>query len=225
MRCISTSTVAHLWRGKEIKNQPKHKRQKSQSSNKAYQENRGLIENLCPHFSHHLSFTGNTDIGDQTLRSSLERRHDLGLRGGDGSLNAASTGLCNLTTEFLQRLDIAGMDGQHMHGSAFGSAFGERPTLEGTGTGVNDILGIGAGQGRGKGHIHGQVDGRIDPGRRSHGRSTMRATKRLRGQVSGVWPGHAKRRGHTFPAMTGLAGKIGDLVHSQDESGWTLFAP
>lgn len=112
-----------------------------------------------------------------------------------------------------------------MHGSTFRSAFGERPTLEGGGTGVNDILGIGAGQGRGKGHIHGQVDGGIDTGGRSHRRSTMRATKRVRGQISAVRPGHAKGRGHTFPAMTGLAGKIGDLVHSQDEDGWTLFAP
>ena len=44
----------------------------------------------------------------------------------------------------------------------------------------------------------------------------MGPTEGVRGQVSGVRPGHAKGRGHAFPAMTGLAGKIGDLVHGQD---------
>ena len=29
-------------------------------------------------------------------------------------------------------------------------------------------------------------------------------------------PGHAERRSHPLPAMTGLAGEIGDLVHGQD---------
>lgn len=192
---------------------------------KTHQEDRSLVENFCPHLSHRLPFTGDTDIGDEALGSSLEGGNDLGLRGGDGSLDTARTGLGDLTAELLQRLDVGGMDGQHMDGSTIGGAFGKRPTLEGTGTGVNDILGIGAGQGRGKGHIHGQIDGRVDAGGRRHGGSPMRATKRMRGQIRSVRPGHAKRRGHPFPAMTGLAGKIGDLVHSQDDDGKILFAP
>lgn len=42
----------------------------------------------------------------------------------------------------------------------------------------------------------------------------MGPTKRVRGQI-GVRPGHAEGRSHPFPAMTGLTGEVGDLMHGQ----------
>ena len=39
----------------------------------------------------------------------------------------------------------------------------------------------------------------------------------------GMRPGHAKRGRHTFPAMTGLACEVGDLMHGQGEENRTLF--
>lgn len=111
-----------------------------------------------------------------------------------------------------------------MNGRAFRGAFGERPALKSAGTGVNHILSVGAGQSGGKRHVHGQVDGGIDTGRRSHWGSTMRPTEGVGGQI-GMRPGHAKGRSHPFPAMTGLAGKIGDLVHGQSVNGPSLLPP
>lgn len=35
----------------------------------------------------------------------------------------------------------------------------------------------------------------------------------------GVWSGHPKGRRHSFPTMTGLARKVGDLVHDQRSEG------
>lgn len=82
-----------------------------QGGNKGtYQENWGLVENLRPHFAHSLSLTGDTDIGHETLRSSLEGGNDFRLRSGDGGLDPASTGLCDLTTESPQGLDITNVD-------------------------------------------------------------------------------------------------------------------
>ena len=106
-----------------------------------------------------------------------------------------------------------------MNGGAFRSAFGKRPALESVGAGVDHILSVGTGQSGGKRHIHGQIDGGIDTGRRSHWGRAMGATERVGGQI-GMRPGHAKGWSHAFPAMTGLAGKIGNLVHGQNV-GWT----
>lgn len=38
----------------------------------------------------------------------------------------------------------------------------------------------------------------------------------------GVWSGHPKGRRHSFPTMTGLARKVGDLVHDQRSEGRSL---
>ena len=75
-----------------------------------YQENWSLVENLRPHFAHRLSLTRDTDIGHETLRSSLEGGNDFRLRGGDSGLDPASTRLCDLTTESSQGLDITNVD-------------------------------------------------------------------------------------------------------------------
>lgn len=102
-----------------------------------------------------------------------------------------------------------------MNGGAFRSAFGKRPALESVGAGVDHILSVGTGQSGGKRHIHGQIDGGIDTGRRSHWGRAMGPAERVGGQI-GMRPGHAKGWSHAFPAMTGLAGKIGNLVHGQN---------
>ena len=75
-----------------------------------YQENWSLVENLRPHLAHRLSLTCDTDIGHETLRSSLEGGDDFRLRGGDSGLDPASAGLRDLTTESPQGLDITNMD-------------------------------------------------------------------------------------------------------------------
>ena len=75
-----------------------------------------------------------------------------------------------------------------------------------------------------KRYVHGQIDGGIDTGRGRHRRSTMRTTEGLGGQV-GMRPGHAERRSHPLPAMTGLAGEIGDLVHGQDGKDRITLTP
>lgn len=154
----------------------------------------------------------------------MERRNDLGLRGGHGSLDASSTGLGDLTTEPPQGFDITDMHGQLMDGGTLRDGLSKGPTLKRGRAGMNDILSIRTGKSRRKRHVHGQIDGGIDTGRRRHGRSTVRTTEGLRGQI-GMRPGHAERRSHPLPAMTGLAGEIGDLVHGQDGKDRITLTP
>lgn len=77
---------------------------------------------------------------------------------------------------------------------------------------MNHVIDIGTGEGGGEWDIEGQVDGGIDSGGRSHRRSAVRSPKSVGGHVS-MRSRHAKGRCHPLPAMTGLARKIGDLVH------------
>jgi len=82
-----------------------------QGNKGTYQENWGFVEDLRPHLAHSLSLAGDTNIGHETLGSSLEGRNDFRLRGGDSGLDPASTRLCDLTTESPQGFDIANVDG------------------------------------------------------------------------------------------------------------------
>lgn len=109
------------------------------------------------------------------------------------------------------------MDGQVVHGGAFGGAFGEGPAVQRAGIGMEDVLDIGAGQGGGEGHVEGEIDNGINGRRGVHRRGAVRSSKGLRRDV-GVRPRHAEGRGHSLPAMPGLAGEIGDLVHGQREA-------
>jgi hypothetical protein len=80
---------------------------------------------------------------------------------------------------------------------------------------MKHIIDIGTGEGGGERDIEGEVDCGIDSGGRSHRRSAVRPSKRVGSHVS-MRSRHAKGRRHPLPAMTGLARKIGDLVHDKN---------
>lgn len=108
------------------------------------------------------------------------------------------------------------MNRQLVHRSALWRAFGEGPALERTRVGVKHILDVGTGQSGRKRHVERQIDYRVDGSRGSHGRCTVGSSEGLGGDI-GMSSRHAERRRHSFPAMTGLAREVGDLVHGQGE--------
>ena len=82
---------------------------------------------------------------------------------------------------------------------------------------MQDLVRFGTGKVRGKGYVEGQVDGtRFGCWLGHDSRRALRTSQWLRRRHSRVLmePRHAKRcRSHPFPAMTGLASEVADLVH------------
>lgn len=62
-------------------------------------------------------------------------------------------------------------------------------------------------------HVEGEIDRGIDGCGRGQRRSTMRPPQRRSGGHISMRSRYPKGRRHTFPAMTGLARKVGYLMH------------
>lgn len=113
------------------------------------------------------------------------------------------------------------MNRQLVYLCTFGGVLGESPTLESIRTGVEYIIDIGASQGRREWDVEGQIDGRVDTRGRSHRWSAVWPAK----SHVGVRSGHPKGRRHSFPTMTGLARKVGDLVHDREGRNGESLTP
>ena len=118
-------------------------------------------------------------------------------------------------TQRSQHLLILHMHRQIVKGCAVPGPRWKGPPLESTRTRMQDLVGLGTCKARSKRYIEGQVDGR-SLGRRL-GPNSWRAlwtSQWLRRRHVLMKSRHAEgRRSHPFPAVTGLAGEVADLVH------------
>jgi len=177
----------------------------------SYQRDGRRVEHLAAHRIHRLRLARQAHVRHQgAQRAPLQTGQRLALGGRDGRLDAPLGLLADLPAQVAQVVDVLRVDGQLVRGRRLCRAFRMGPARRRPRARPHDVVHVRPREARREGHVEGQVDLRI---RRRAGGPLCGRRRDGHLVVAPRREGEAGGRGHLLPAVPGLAGEVGYLVH------------